>query len=156
MRRMFEDLEQPHRAPVKPETVDPGTGVPLFTKEDIGRGKAINVLDTLLRGFFIQQGITKEIFNYRFHDYALNKLGLHSTELNWTKGNLLKAIYKGNITFFVFRRALMSMGYELRNVTAEITNDQNQRITISMQELGELLAGHKAKPGDAASDLLRI
>lgn len=109
------------------------SGVPMFTMEDVR--SAPGLLDKLLRGIFIKQHITKEIFDYRFRNYALNNLGLHSTSLNSTKGNTLKAINRGRISPLIFRRALMAMGYKLCDMTVDLRTDQGETVVISIKDI---------------------
>ena len=110
-------------------------GTLLFTKESVERG--INQLDKILRLLLWRNKITLEYFNDKFKEYALNVEGIHPTRLRSKKGNLLKALKNGRITFRTFMETLTgAFGFKLVDVTFKFErNGEVQEISLSETNL---------------------
>ena len=119
--------------PPPPELDDISSGELMFTEDQIY--ETPYMLDQLLREVLVKQGVTRDLFVHRFKNYATRELGLHSTTLNSTRGNTLKAMYRGNVSPLIFRRVLLALGYEVRNMTVELTTDRGQHLTFALNKM---------------------
>ena len=106
-------------------------GVPLFTEEDIEKG--VNQLDKILRAILVRNNITLDYFNEKFKEYAINVEGIHPEKLRSKKGNLLKALKNGRITFRTFMETLAgAFGFKLIDMAFEFErNGEFQKIKLS-------------------------
>ena len=82
------------------KTIKNRIGRHIFSEKDILNTN--NVLDMLLRFIFVQNEITIEYFNVKFRDYAKDKVKIFPKKMNSQRNNLLKALRKGNISYFIF------------------------------------------------------
>jgi hypothetical protein len=72
-------------------------GEPLFTKEQLAESPGS--LDRILRRICIENNISKAYFMEKYKEYAINKRGMFPSQAANNRTNLLKALYKGNITY---------------------------------------------------------
>ena len=112
------------------------SGEPMFHPEEIFETE--HILDQMLRGIFVKRGITYQYFGDRFRHYAVNVLGLEQKMTNSNKGNLLKALRRGNITpktlditFKVMGLQITDCMFELVDVTGIPIADSRNRYTLS-------------------------
>jgi len=101
-------------------------GEPLFTKEQLE--SATWCLDKILRKVCIENNISKPYFMEKYKDYAINKRGMFPTQAANNRANLVKALYKGGITYKLMITVLDHvLGFELDNMTMVIkTPDGNK------------------------------
>ncbi len=101
-------------------------GEPLFTKEQLE--SATWCLDKILRKACIENNISKPYFMEKYKDYAINKRGMFPTQAANNRANLVKALYKGGITYKLMITVLDHvLGFELDNMTMVIkTPDGNK------------------------------
>lgn len=92
-------------------------GKSMFTKNDIRRGR--NQLDILLRKIIVENNISKAQYDEAFKKYSDND-GIHPASLANRKGNLLKTILIGRVSFKKFIEAVCGVfGFKIINI--EIT-----------------------------------
>ena len=134
MRSRFEQQfsEEPRKTYVADADTD-GHGVPMFEPDSVAQTPYM--LDQMLRGIFVKHKITRDLFNQKYREYALNILGLCGTHVNTSKGNLLKAIHRGNISIRTFRKAMMAIGLEVRDLSVHVTNATGTSLTYMLSDL---------------------
>lgn len=94
-------------------------GEPLFTKEQLM--EATWCLDKILRKACIENNISKPYFMEKYKEYAINKRGMYPTQAANNRANLIKALYKGGITYKMMITVLDHvLGFELDDLTMVI------------------------------------
>ena len=101
-------------------------GEPLFTEEQLA--EASWCLDKILRKACIENGITKPYFMEKYKDYAINKRGMFPTQAANNRANLIKALYKGGITYKLMVTVLDHvLGFPLDNLTMVIKTPKGSK-----------------------------
>ena len=98
----------------------------IFTKEDIL--KTSDVLSQMLRGIFVEKGITYQYLARRYREYALNTLRILPSKVSTGKGNLMSAIHRPTLSFKKFYEVIvlileydLDMSITLTDATGEKT-----------------------------------
>jgi hypothetical protein len=151
MRSMFEQQFSKEQLEPIPDTIDvDGKGTPMFESDSVAQTPYM--LDQMLRGIFVKHNITKENFNRKYRDYALRTLGLHGTHVNTSKGNLLKAIHNGNISIRTFRKAMMAIGLEVRDLSVHVTDTAGTSLTYMLSDLQNQKLPSISMPEDTSEE----
>ena len=94
-------------------------GTLIFTEDSIRDYS--NVLDLLLRLIFVKNDITVEFFNRKFKEYAKHKIRMNSNKINSQKNNFLKAIKRGNVSYFMFQTIISHvLGYNILDLKIDL------------------------------------
>ena len=94
-------------------------GTLLFTEDSIKDYS--NVLDLLLRLIFVKNNITVEFFNKKFKEYAKHKIKMSPNKINSQKNNFLKAIKRGNVSYFMFQTIISHvLGYNILDLKIDL------------------------------------
>lgn len=102
-------------------------GEPLFTKEQLE--SATWCLDKILRKACIENNISKPYLMEKYKDYAINKRGMFPTQAANNRANLVKALYKGGITYKLMITVLDHvLGFELDNMTMVIKTPDGNKV----------------------------
>ena len=119
--RLLAEAESKSRTPITMQE-----GQPLFTKEDIERGK--NNLDRQLRYFcdYCRMGkdylINKAVDHYQLVEGHGRERAKSNTQ------NLIRALEKGDITYNRFEELFRVLGYEILDQSTTV-RDQNGNVT---------------------------
>ena len=94
-------------------------GILIFTEDSIRDYS--NVLDLLLRLIFVKNNVTFELFTRKFKEYAKYKLRMNSNKINSQKNNFLKAIKRGNVSYFMFQTIVSHvLGYNILDLQIDL------------------------------------
>jgi hypothetical protein len=106
----------------------------LVSEEEVLKGK--NHLDTILRKFLVDEQITKKIYDDKFIEYSKRSDGIHPSAIANKKGNLLKAIKTGRITFKKFIETVCGiLGYTLINITITFQRKDGTYYNINLKDI---------------------
>ena len=105
-------------------------GEPIFTEQDLQGSR--NELDLLIRKLFIKKKITTGFFTLRHAHYARTKLGLLESQVGNNKGNLLRPLRAGNITYKVFRNTLLALGFDITEIKMKLRAPDGTIVDISI------------------------
>lgn len=101
-------------------------GEPLFTKEQLL--EAPGSLDRILRRICIENNISKAYFMEKYKEYAINKRGMFPTQAANNRANMLKALYKGDITYKLMITVLDHvLGFELDDMTMVVKTQKGTK-----------------------------
>ncbi len=107
------------------------SGVPLFTEEDVH--KTQHCLDILLRSMFVQKRISREYFNAKCREKALEQ-GYLPSQANTSGSNLVRTLIAGNITISRFLEALQVLDLTLSDMTVTVSSQQGKRELFGIQD----------------------
>lgn len=83
----------------------------LITKDDITLSE--NELDIMARTILYERRITKTRFTKIYNAYMENVTKLAPSMKSSSKDNLLKAVYRGRLTFYAFKSLMNVLGVEI-------------------------------------------
>lgn len=106
------------------------SGVPLFTEEDVH--KTQHCLDILLRSMFVQKRISREYFNAKCREKALEQ-GYLPSQANTSGSNLVRTLIAGNITISRFLEALQVLDLTLSDMTVTVSSPQGRNEMFGIQ-----------------------
>ena len=102
-------------------------GEPLFTREQLE--ESTWCLDKMLRKICIENRVSKPYFMEKYKDYAINKRGMYPTQAANNRANLIKALYKGNITYKLMITVLDHvLGFELDDLTLVVKTKTGTKV----------------------------
>ena len=107
------------------------SGVPLFTEEDVH--KTQHCLDILLRSMFVQKRISREYFNAKCREKALEQ-GYLPSQANTSGSNLVRTLIAGNITISRFLEALQVLDLTLSDMTVTVSSQQGKSELFGIQD----------------------
>lgn len=114
-----------------PET--DSSGDLIFTKEDIL--KTSDVLSQMLRGIFVEKGVTYQYLARRYREYALNTLRILPTKVSTGKGNLMSAIHRPILSFKKFYEVVvLILGYDV-DMTITLTDHMGEKMSFNHHEM---------------------
>lgn len=112
---------------------DSTVGVPLIDPKDVKNGK--NHLDTLMRKFIIDNKISKEVCDEKFRQYSDETDYIPAAALANKKGNLLKTIKTGRITFRKFIEMTCGiLGFKLLNISITFQKPNGQTYKVNLED----------------------
>ena len=95
-----------------------------------------NVLDMLMRYIFVANKITLEYFNVKFKEYAKGKVKIFPKKMNSQRNNLLKAIRKGNISYFMFITIIVHiLEYNIENLSIDLNLNNTGIKTYKLSDI---------------------
>ena len=107
-------------------------GEPLFTTDQLA--EATWCLDKILRKACIENNISKPYFMEKYKEYAINKWGMFPTQAANNRANLIKALYKGGITYKLMITVLDHvLGFKLEDMTMVIKTPKGRK-TYGLKE----------------------
>jgi hypothetical protein len=112
-----------------PDVPSSGSGAPLFTQEDVDA--CTDRFARLLRGIYVDRGVTRQMFKIMHKHYATHILGCSPSLANRMRNNLLKAILRNKVTNRTFTLALATIGLHLDNVTVLVHDRDGRRFIYS-------------------------
>lgn len=95
-------------------------------------------LAKLARMILFQNKITNQEFVDRHRAYA-EAAGYLSTEINYSRNNIKKAMYKEKLSFTMFEQLInVIFGFELKDLTVKLTNPYNGKVeTYSLSDISK-------------------
>ena len=99
------------------------TGRLVYTEEQVQ--EVYDPLTRLFRKTLFNEGITLEYLKFKYREYCRDIRGLRPDQVQHQMTNLAKALYRGNLTFSMFKQLMESLGYPVVKLTVlTIKDDQ--------------------------------
>mgnify|MGYP003294518467 CR=1 FL=1 len=107
------------------------SGIPLFTEKDVHETQ--HCLDIILRSMFVKKRISREYFNAKCREKAMEQ-GYLPTQATTTGSNLVRTLVNGNITISRFLEALQVLDLTLADMSVKVKSTKGADEMFGIQD----------------------